>query len=80
MNINFKIEDLEQLLSEAVQRGIILEEERVSKHFHKKGKFKDIITIRGFRWNTLITDNHSKQAKKEAKNMLAQIEKTMKPI
>jgi hypothetical protein len=81
MEVTIQKEDLEKLFAEAIQRGIIIEENRIHHHAARGKKIEDVLVNRGFRLaNMLIADNHSKSAKKEAKEMTEQMFKQMDAV
>lgn len=78
MIIQMEENQLQILLAEAIQRGIIIEEKRIHKEARKGSNIQDILVNRGFRFkNDLIVDNHSKEANKESKLMLKLIKENL---
>ena len=70
MEFKLSTQDLELLFSEAVQRGINIEERRIL-YQHKKGKnIEDVLVHRGFCLRGLGIITPCKNAKKEAKEMM----------
>ena len=79
--VTIQKQDLEKLFAEAIQRGIIIEESRIHYHATRGKKIEDVLVNRGFRLaNMLVVDNHSKSAKKEAKQMIEQMFKQMELV